>query len=281
MANFNTFLGSFKFRNYLRYLEARYSRYKAISFPKHTHDTLSIGIVEQGQSSFYYRGKMNSIGPGGIAFIHPGEVHACNPQADSGWTYRMFYVDPYWMRRIADEATSRRGDIPSFSDPVIQNPTFFHALAHLHSLLESPTNKLEKESSVYTIFTQLIAHYGNRTPTSRARDKEPHAVKIALEYLSDNVAQNISLEELSALTNLSAYHFLRVFRNTVGLPPHAYQTQLRINLAKRLLAQGEDIVQVAYDTGFTDQSHFSNKFKRVVGATPRQYKLAQHSTRQI
>jgi AraC-like DNA-binding protein len=263
------------------YLEARYSRYKTISFPKHTHDALSIGMVEQGQSSFYYRGKVNSIGPGGIAIIQPGEVHACNPQADTGWTYRMFYVNPYWMCKIADEITSRRSDIPSFSAPVIQNSTFFHALTHLHSLLESPTCQLEKESSVYTIFTQLIAHYGDRTPKSRTRDKEPHTVKIALEYLADNVAQNISLEELSALTGLSAYHFLRVFRNTVGLPPHAYQTQLRINLAKRLLVEGEEIVQVAYDTGFADQSHFSNKFKSVVGATPRQYKLAQHSTCQI
>ena len=260
------------------YLEARYSRYKTISFPKHTHDTLSVGIVEQGQSSFYYRGKINSIGPGGIAIIHPGEVHACNPYADTGWTYRMFYVDPYWVRRIANEVTPRRSDIPSFSAPVIQNPIFFYALAHLHSLLESPTSKLEKESSVYTIFTQLIAHYSDRTPKSRTRNKEPHAVKIALEYLGDNVAQNISLEELSTLTGLSAYHFLRVFRNTVGLPPHAYQTQLRINLAKRLLVEGEEIIQVAYDTGFTDQSHFSNKFKRVVGATPRQYKLAQQAT---
>jgi AraC-like DNA-binding protein len=100
---------------------------------------------------------------------------------------------------------------------------------------------------------------------------------VALDYLADNLAENISLSELSSLTGFSAYHFLRIFRDTVGLPPHAYQTQLRINRAKKLLAGGKDIVQVAYDTGFTDQSHFSHKFKQMVGATPRQYKLAQYA----
>ena len=71
------------------YLEVRYSRYRTISFPKHTHDTLSVGIVEQGQSTFYYRGQLHQIGPGDIAIIPAGEVHACNPQVDTGWTYRM------------------------------------------------------------------------------------------------------------------------------------------------------------------------------------------------
>ena len=146
----------------LAFLEVRYSRYKTISFPKHTHDTLSIGVVEQGHSSFFYRGKMNSIGPGEIAVIQPGEVHACNPQADTGWTYRMFHIDPLWLQRVADEATTQRRDLPNFSLPIIQNDTFFHALTNLHSLVESPTGNLEKESYIYTTFSQLITHYSDR-----------------------------------------------------------------------------------------------------------------------
>ena len=193
----------------------------------------------------------------------------------------MFYIDPYWLRRVANDVTQPRRDIPNFSTPVIQNPTFFHTLTRLHTVIESPTGKLEKETFLYTTFSQFVTHYGDRTPQPSSRYREPQTVKLALDYLVDNLTQNISLDDLSALTGLSAYHFLRVFRNTVGLPPHAYQTQLRINRAKRMLAQGKEIVDVAYGTGFTDQSHFSNKFKRIVGATPRQYKLAQHATRRV
>jgi AraC-like DNA-binding protein len=258
------------------YLEARYSRYKTVSFSKHTHDTLSVGVVEQGQCTFYYRGQLLKIGPGEIALIPAGVVHACNPQPNSGWTYRMFYVDPNWLRRLAEESTKSSWDIPNFSTPVVKNPPLFHSLAQLHTTIESQADKLEKESIIYTTFTQLITNFSDRTPRPVKRYQESQSVKLALDYLTDNLTKNISLDELSSLTGFSAYHFLRVFRNTVGLPPHAYQTQLRINQAKKLLADGEDIVQVAYETGFTDQSHFSNKFKRMVGATPRQYKLAQY-----
>jgi len=258
------------------YLEARYSRYKTISFPKHTHDTVSVGIVEQGQGTFYYQGQVHKIGPGDIALIPAGEVHACNPQNNSGWTYRMFYIDPDWLRRIAEESTKSGWDIPNFSTPVVQQPTLFHSLIQLHSVIESPAGKLEKESYLNATFTQLINEHSDRTPQTSI-PRESRSIKTALDYLTDNLTKNVSLNELSSLAGFSAYHFLRVFRDTVGLPPHAYQTQLRINLAKRLLAGGKEIIDVAHDTGFTDQSHFSNKFRRLVGATPRQYKLAQHA----
>lgn len=257
------------------YLEVRYSRYKTISFPKHTHDTLSVGIVEQGQSTFYYQGQVHKIGPGDIAIIPANEVHACNPQVDTGWTYLMFYIDPNWLRHLAEQTTKLKGDIPDFSTPVVRHPPLFRSLVQLHAVIESPTDKLEKESFIYTIFTQLITDYGDQKSQQPIQNQESQAVKVALDYLADHLSKNISLNELSALSGFSTYHFLRMFRNSVGLPPHAYQTQLRINRAKKLLANGEDIVQVAYDTGFTDQSHFSNKFKRLVGATPRQYKFAQ------
>jgi AraC-like DNA-binding protein/quercetin dioxygenase-like cupin family protein len=261
------------------YFEARYSRDKISSFPKHTHETLSVGVVEQGWCTFYYQGQFHQIGPGEIAVIPPGVVHACNPQVNAGWTYRMFYIDPYWLRSVANEVTQPGRDIPNFSTPVVQNPAFFHTLTRLHTVIESPADRLEKETFLYATFSHLVTHYSDRTPPPSTRFKKSQAVKLALDYLTDNRTQNVSLDKLSSLTGLSAYHFLRVFRNTVGLPPHAYQTQLRINLAKQMLAQGKEIIDVAHDTGFTDQSHFSNKFKQMVGATPRQYKLAQHSSR--
>jgi AraC-like DNA-binding protein len=178
---------------------------------------------------------------------------------------------------VANEATQPGRDIPNFSTPVVKNPALFHALTRLHTVVESPTDRLEKETFLYATFSHLVTHYGDRTPPSPTRYQESQAVKMALDYLADNRTQNISLDELSSLTGFSPYHFLRVFRNTVGLPPHAYQTQLRIDLAKKMLTQGKEIIDVAHHTGFTDQSHFSHKFKQMVGATPRQYKLAQYA----
>jgi AraC-like DNA-binding protein len=64
---------------------------------------------------------------------------------------------------------------------------------------------------------------------------------------------------------------MRTFRRDVGLSPHAYLTQIRVEAAKKLLSEGASIVDVASDIGFTDQSHFTRHFKRITGVTPGQY----------
>ena len=64
---------------------------------------------------------------------------------------------------------------------------------------------------------------------------------------------------------------MRVFHHEVGLPPHAYLASIRVRRAQDLLAAGAPIVDVAYATGFSSQSHLTNTFKRFIGVTPNQY----------
>lgn len=91
------------------------------------------------------------------------------------------------------------------------------------------------------------------------------------DYLDAHYAANIPLDELARMVNVSAFHLNRVFRAEVGLPPHAYQMQVRVTRSKSLLAQGMSIDQVALEVGFYDQSHFTHHFKRLLGYTPGVY----------
>ncbi len=130
---------------------------------------------------------------------------------------------------------------------------------------------LERESHFIFTLAQLIARHADgfyRWPTAPGAD---YAVRRAREYLETHYAKNVSLEELAAVVNLSQFHFLRVFRKAMGLPPHAYQTQVRVEQAKLLLALSWPISQVAAETGFVDQSHFTRRFKGIVGVTPGQF----------
>ena len=81
----------------------------------------------------------------------------------------------------------------------------------------------------------------------------------------------MSLDDLAGSVGLSRYHFLRVFKQATGMPPHAFRTQRRIDLSRKLLRQGMAFSQVALESGFSDQSHFTKRFKQFTGATPRQY----------
>src|SRR5205085_7810988 len=97
------------------------------------------------------------------------------------------------------------------------------------------------------------------------------AVNRAREYLAEHYAENVSLNRLAAIAGLSPFHFSRLFSEQFGLPPHAFQTQLRVLWAKALLLQGWPIPHVASQTGFADQSHLTRHFKRLVGVPPGQY----------
>jgi AraC-like DNA-binding protein len=107
-------------------------------------------------------------------------------------------------------------------------------------------------------------------PNSKIK-KEDTQIRIIRDYLRDHYAENVSLSQLTSLTNLSPFYLLRVFHSRAGFPPHEYQTQVRIAHARRLIREGKPLSQTAVETGFFDQSHLSRNFKRIVGVTPRQY----------
>jgi AraC-like DNA-binding protein len=83
--------------------------------------------------------------------------------------------------------------------------------------------------------------------------------------------ENMTLKSLAGLVNLSPFYLTRLFRADIGISPHKYLNQLRINKARSMLQEGHSLVDVAYSTGFSDQSHFTRHFKRIVGVTPGHY----------
>ena len=93
------------------------------------------------------------------------------------------------------------------------------------------------------------------------------------EYVHDNLAQPISLAELSSIAGLSKRHFLRAFQESVGSTPYHYVLSLRINEAKRRLSETEDsITDVALATGFSHAQHFSTSFRKATGLTPSSFR---------
>lgn len=96
-------------------------------------------------------------------------------------------------------------------------------------------------------------------------------IAMVCDYLDSHYTQNITLNQLTKLTGLSKYHLLRLFTKQKGISPYRYLETVRIGHAKNLLAQGIPPIEVALQTGFSDQSHFTNFFKKLIGLTPKQY----------
>jgi AraC-like DNA-binding protein len=252
-------------------LELLRATYITHTFSRHTHDGYAIGVIERGAETFYYRGTIHMAPAGTIVVINPGEVHTGQAVSEMGWTYRMLYPKTDLVQRAALQVSPRWQGLPDFPSPVIEDQHLVKFIRNLHIVLETSTDPLERES----VFISTLAHLVARHAQGRYHLPQPTRVdplvRRAQEYLEAHYTENISLEQLANLGRLSPFHFVRVFRQATGLPPHAYLTQVRIERAKILLAHGWPIAQVAVETGFVDQSHFTRRFKGIVGVTPGQY----------
>ncbi|MFN8487266.1 MAG: AraC family transcriptional regulator [Caldilineaceae bacterium] len=92
------------------------------------------------------------------------------------------------------------------------------------------------------------------------------------EFIEANFSREIGLAELAAALNFSPDYFARQFKRSLGITPHQYLTQVRVEQAKRLLEQGKLAVsEVAAQVGFYDQSHLTHHFKRQYGVPPKVY----------
>jgi len=105
---------------------------------------------------------------------------------------------------------------------------------------------------------------------------QPRAVGDALAFIHANYARELSVADIAAAAHFSPFHLTRLFKQTLGVSPHRYLIQVRVNGARSLLSAGSgkpSLAEVASAVGFADQSHLTRHFKRATGVTPGQFRV--------
>ena len=254
-------------------LELLHASYVSQSFPRHMHEEFAIGVIEQGNLGFTYRGSHLIASPDCINLCNAGEYHTGRAATDEGWRYRMFYLHPTLLADAFAQATDKHAKIPFFQRGVISDQLLARRLYELHLSLDTSgnTNQLEHQSLLLTTLVSFIVRHSDDPPALHRIGLENQRVNTIKAYIEACSPQQIRLDELAHIACLSPFHLVRVFQRQVGIPPHAYLNQVRIQRAKALLRQGISTAQVALETGFSDQSHLHRHFRKIVGITPGQY----------
>ena len=240
-------------------------------YPRHMHEDYSIAVVLRGTEITTCRGASHKARPGDVLLINAEEVHS-NKSVEC--EYRLIKVGPKTLQRVARDLGEQTLTALYFPKVVVDDPVLFRSLLDLHLKLEQNISALEQESEFLSIMDLLLARINKKYRAARCTTKpgsEDVYVRLVRDYLRSHYAENVSLTQLTSLTNLSPFYLLRVFHNRAGFPPHEYQTQMRIAHARKLIRGGTSLLQTALETGFFDQSHLCRNFKRIVGITPRQY----------
>jgi AraC-like DNA-binding protein len=241
-------------------------------YARHSHEGYALGVVEAGAHAFAARGKVWTAIPGHVVIVNPDDAHDGGPATYDGcYSYRMIYVDGSVLAAALEDAVGLRVATPFFPHALVSDAALSDRLLHLHRALEQRETRLEHEALLITALVELARRHGRAMPDAHVRESSPRVVALALDYLAENFAEDISLTELAAVAGVDRFRLLRAFRRSLGLPPHLYQTQLRLRHAKRLMLAGEPPAMAAAAAGFADQSHLSRKFKAAYGVTPGQY----------
>jgi AraC-like DNA-binding protein len=104
----------------------------------------------------------------------------------------------------------------------------------------------------------------------------PGAERRVRDYVDAHLGDSVDLVELAAVAGLSLFHFARQFKQSVGVTPHHYLVQRRVEHAKKILARTDlPLSEVAAAVGFADQSHLARHFRQLLGATPREFRWSQ------
>ncbi len=187
-------------------------------------------------------------------------------------TFHRLFIDPAWLQQFATEQLHRERSLPHFPNHALFDPSLIRAVRDLAANSLAPASRLQQEETLLHLLAPLLLSHAQDAGALPQLGREHPAVKRTKEYLQAHYAQEMTLQELAQEAGMSPFHLARIFRQAVGLPPHAYQTQLRLAHAKTLLAQGFDVSYVAMEMGFADQSHFARHFKLHFLATPGSYR---------
>ena len=251
------------------------ARFRRFSYKKHSHREFAIGVIEQGVQTFRHSGKQYTAPAGTMITVNPDEVHDGMSASETGYQYRMVYVDRQKIQAMLTGHDGAKCSPGYFKSPIVADIQAATALRHaLHFLDEDRSDSLAAHTCLAQALTGLFQRHTHRRFSLKKLKKDQTMVRQALDLIRARAAENITLNEIATAVGLSQYRFLRLFKDTTGLPPHAYQIQMRVGLAKAAIEKGCTLAAAAFESGFSDQSHMSRCFKALYGLPPGQYKKA-------
>lgn len=235
-------------------------------FPPHFHEYYVVGFIESGERRLICGGTEYSAKSGDILLFNPRDNHSCTQAGKGFLDYRAMNINPEVMERIAEEIFGKKF-LPEFSCPVLTDREIFCSLKKLFGMIFDGGDDFEKEELLFLAFSQLLS----------GRDVPEKEYECSLEiedicvYMGEHYSERIAIADLCELTALSKATLIRSFTKEKGISPYRYLENIRLGAAKKLLEKGVPPATAALETGFSDQSHFTNFFKDYIGLTPKQY----------
>lgn len=251
-------------------IETLSASYLRQNFKPHAHDEYLVGVIDGGVHAVWCRGEMNHVPQGSVVTMRPGDIHHGGAGSAAGWRQRMIYIPEAAMRTLLSDIMDREptGTL-DFDAAFHARPGLAERFAGLHKILHASRQTLARDVALDALLGALLRELAPHV-TQPASGPDGRIVD-AIDYLASRVEDDVTLEDLCAVSGLRRRQTIAAFRRATGLPPHAWHLQKKIERVKHLLRAGLPPAAAAMETGFADQSHMGRQFRAIVGVTPAVY----------
>lgn len=182
-------------------------------------------------------------------------------------------LDEVALESGVDEKNLRRHS-PLVADDNLIKYTILELLAEC--VVSSRIPKLLIGTAGRHVATHILTRYSQVERKNKSTGLAGWRLKRALDFIEQNICRDISLEELAQNSDMTPHYFCRSFHKAAGMPPYRYLLRRKIEKSKELLtSSGKDVIEIAFELGFSSHAHFSNTFRSAVGCAPTTYR-AQH-----
>jgi AraC-like DNA-binding protein len=247
-------------------IELKEATFKNKHFPTHFHDTYSIGIIKNGIENLKIKDNNLIATPKTVVIINQYELHSNSFYDNDAWTYQTINLNFDALTFLNKEQNHRIGNNFIFQN-LIQDDFLYNIISNLHQ-----TPNLNLNEQISAISKYLLTNYLVDKQEEKFNYVSWKNIILEIKNLLDSkLNDKISIEAIAKKYNKTPFQLIRAFKSHTGLTPIAYLILIRLNKSKKLLANGNTLVDTALDCGFFDQSHFSNCFKKYFGVSPRQY----------
>ncbi len=243
------------------------------------HDAVCISAVTHG--TFNYRGTQGTalLAPGALLLGNRHHCFACSHEHGTGDRCLSFHFTPQFIDGVAAAVPgARRSD---FTVPCLPPLPELLPLAAAAEAARDEGDAQELEELALRLAGAVTATLAGPSPRARAPSaREERRMAAALRLIETRIGEDtgepLSLHALASAAAMSPYHFLRTFRAVVGMTPHQYVLHRRMHRAAVRLRRSNDAVSaIAFACGFGDLSTFNRRFRRVIGASPSDYRAAR------
>ena len=248
-------------------------------FQPHSHSAFTVTVVLAGQLKATIGDCLVGLSRGEVAFTNIGQNHSAH-----GFEVEFVSigVNPVLVNELVAEIGLMRTSAEIvFRSNLVADETLTRFARELVSEIAvervghaAMLDALVRQVVIHLLRCHLTVRKSDQIELSRAGPVD-RRLRRAIEFIHDNYEREIAVEEIASAAYLSEYHFARFFKQISGVTPHVYLANLRLERARKLLAEtARPISEIASMVGYQSQSHFTKMFKSVTGVTPRAYREA-------